>query len=310
MYLNRLVAAMIFALPFCSAVAALGPEFSDWSVPQNLGPVVNAAGIDQHPAVSPDGLSLYFSSDRPGGLGGTDIWVSHRDSPGSPWMAPQPIAALNSPRGEFAPMFDPSGHWLFFGSERDGGCGGRDLYLAHRGNRTDDFDWHEPVNLGCDELSWVGLDDGPAYFREDRSGLGVLFFISDRPGGTGGRDVWMASHPGGRAFGAPVPVPELNSPADDSRPAVRADGLEFILTSQRIGSVPSGTAPSADLWVSTRASTALPWSTPINLASLNTSSTEGAPSLSADGTTLYFHSNRPGGQGGLDLWVATRTKVN
>jgi hypothetical protein len=138
----------------------------------------------------------------------------------------------------------------------------------------------------------------------------VLFFISDRPGGLGGRDVWMASHRDGGPFGASVSVTELNSAADDSRPFVRSDGLEFFLTSQRAGSVPQGTTPSSDLWTSTRSSTVVAWSDPVNLASLNTSVTEAAPTLSADGLTLMFHSNRPGGQGGLDLYVTTRTKIN
>lgn len=283
-------------------------QVSSWSVPENLGPAINSASNEQHPALSPDGLSLYFSSDRPGGAGGFDLWVSRRASTTSAWQAPAAIAALNSSSSEFAPAFDPSGQWLFFGSERDGGCGGRDLWLSYRKNKKDDLDWKIPINLGCG-LSWPGFDDGPTYFRE-KSGFGVLFFISDRPGGLGGRDIWMVSHRDGGAFGAPVNVAELNSSADDSRPVVRSDGLEFFLTSQRVGSVPQGTTPSSDLWTSTRSSTAGAWSTPVNLASLNTNATEAAPTLSPDGLTLMFHSNRPGGQGGLDLYVTTRTKIN
>ena len=219
------------------------------------------------------------------------------------------IAALNSSSSEFAPTFDPTGHWLFFGSERDGGCGGRDLWLSYRSNRRDDLGWKAPIDLGCG-LSWPRFDDGPTYFRDSATGVGVLFFISDRPGGVGGRDIWMASHRDGGALGAPVNVSELNSAADDSRPAVGADGLEFFFTSQRTGSIPSGNAPSSDLWTATRSSTAAVWSAPVNLAALNTSAAEAAPALSADGTTMIFNSNRPGGQGGLDLYVSTRTRLN
>jgi hypothetical protein len=49
---------------------------------------------------------------------------------------------------------------------------------------------------------------------------------------------------------------------------------------------------------------------PFNIVELNTSATEGAPALSADGTRMIFHSNRPGGGGGLDLWMARRDRVN
>src|SRR2546422_6169566 len=54
------------------------PQYGSWSAPVNLGPVINTAANEQHPAISKDGLSLYISSDRPGGFGGTDIWVSQR----------------------------------------------------------------------------------------------------------------------------------------------------------------------------------------------------------------------------------------
>src|SRR2546426_12836260 len=74
------------------------PQYGSWSAPVNLGPVINTAANEQHPAISKDGLSLYISSDRPGGFGGTDIWVSHRDSIGAPWGTPQHLGRnINSP---------------------------------------------------------------------------------------------------------------------------------------------------------------------------------------------------------------------
>jgi hypothetical protein len=164
--------------------------------------------------------------------------------------------------------------------------------------------WRPPVNLGCGALNWVGFDDGPTYFQDGK--LGTLFFISDRPGGAGSRDVWMASHRDGRAFGAPLNVAELNSTADDARPVIRRDGLEIFITSLRPGSVPSGAAPSSDIWVSTRSVTSGTWSAPANLVEINTASTEGGPALVRDARTMVFNSNRAGGQGGLDLWVTTR----
>jgi hypothetical protein len=279
-----------------------------WSVPQNLGAVVNSAAIDQHPALSPDGLSLYFSSERAGGAGGADIWVAHRDTSTSVWGAPVPIPTLNSVASEFAPAFDRSGQWLFFGSERDGGCGGRDLWVSFRRSPKNDQGWVPPVNLGCGRLGWPGFDDGPTYFHDEKTGTGAMYFISDRPGGLGGRDVWTASNRNGGAFSAPVNVTELNSAVDDTRPAIRSDGLEFFFGSVRPGSVPLGTTPSADIWVSTRPSTTAAWSAPVNVTSVNTSATEGAPALSMDGTTMVFQSNRPDTLGGLDLYITTRAR--
>src|SRR5436190_2874551 len=213
--------------------APAAQQSSAWSAPQNLGAGVNTAANEAQPALSPDGLSLYFTSNRPGGSGGEDIWATRRSSATSPWQAAVPIKALNTSSTESAPAFDTTGHWLFFGTEREGGCGGRDLWLSYRANIKDDLSWKPPINMGCGNLSWPGFDDGPAYFLERRTGLGALFFISDRPGGVGGRDIWVASHRDGRAFDAPVDVGELNSTADDQRPVLAADGLEVVFLSFR-----------------------------------------------------------------------------
>jgi hypothetical protein len=292
----------------CLAAANIqGKQFSSWTVPANLGAVVNSASDDMHPAISPNGLSLYFSSNRPVGTGGFDLWVSQRETPDAPWGPPQNLGTiLNSPAGEFAPAFDPSGHLLFFGSERTGGCGGRDLWFSRRRDKRDDFGWEPPVNLGC-VVNSAAFDDGPTY-AEDETGLGTLFFISARPGGLGDRDVWATTLSPDGAFGLPMNVTELNSPSVDARPAVRRDGLEFFLTSTRPGSIEGATGPSSDIWWATRETTSATWSAPINLAAVNTSFNDSSPALSKDKTTLYFNSDRPGGAGGIDLYVSTRSK--
>lgn len=89
-------------------------HFTEWSSPVNLGEVVNSTFNDQQPALSPDGLSLYFVSNRP-------------------WSAPENLGpAVNSPWGDNAPAFSRDGRSLFFDSDRPGGLGGRDLYLTTR----------------------------------------------------------------------------------------------------------------------------------------------------------------------------------
>jgi Tol biopolymer transport system component len=282
-------------------------RFSDWSGPENVGSAVNSIFNEQHPTLSPDGLSLYFVSDRPGGLGGFDIYAAHRTDRDSEWDPPIPIEALNSAASEFAPAFDPGGHLLFFGSERTGGCGGRDLWVSFRSNKHDDVGWEPPVNLGC-VVNSPGFDDGPTFFEDEETGLGHLYFVSNRPGGRGDRDIWKTTRDWEGAFAAPTNVAELNSPASDSRPAVRRDGLEMFFTSQRPGSVPLNGVVSSDVWTSIRHSTLDPWSPPVNAGSLNSSAAEAAPALSKEGATLYFNSDRPGGFGALDLYVAHRVK--
>src|SRR5213595_940848 len=75
-----------------------------WSAPVNLGPVINSGASDQGPAISPDGLSLYFTSNRPGGLGGPfDMYVSHRASVNDPWGSLVNLSALNTSSDEGNP---------------------------------------------------------------------------------------------------------------------------------------------------------------------------------------------------------------
>src|SRR5256884_5059084 len=98
----------------------------------------------------------------------------------------------------------------------------------------------------------------------------------------------------------------LNSSGRDSRTAIRRDGLEIFLASDRAGGL-----GDRDLYVSTRASALDAWSTPLNLGPVvNSAARDGAPALSFDGTTLYFFSGRLGGFGGSDFYVTTRQRID
>jgi hypothetical protein len=284
---------------------AIGP-FSGWSTPVNLGPAVNSAFNDSHPAISRNGLSLYFVSDRPGGLGDFDIWVTQRATIDSGWGVPQNLGPkINSTSIEFSPTFSASGHWLLFASGRPGGCGGEDIWASHREDKDDDFAWEDPINLGCG-INSPQPDDGPTYFRDRQTGIATLYFTSfNRPGNIGDWDIYASMQNQDGTFGPGVLVPELSSPFRDTRTAIRHDGLEMFITSNR----PGGTG-TLNLLVSTRETVLERWSKPVDLGpTVNSTAVNGAPALSYDGTTLYFYSTRPGGSGKNDLWVTTRTKL-
>jgi Tol biopolymer transport system component len=102
------------------------------------------------------------------------------------------------------------------------------------------------------------------------------------------------------AFGAPAPILGVNSPAAEYGPVVSADGLEIVFYSDR----PGGPGDS-DIWRATRARTTDPFDAPVPLENVSTTWSEGGPSLTGDGLTLFFSSNRPGGDGD-DVWMATR----
>lgn len=116
-----------------------------WTKPENLGAPVNTKGWESQPSLSADGRMLYFSSERPGGFGLKDIWVSERNDLGK-WSTPENIGApVNTPRNEGSPFIHPDNQTLYFMSDGLPGMGGTDLYISHR---TEDGSWSEPVNLG------------------------------------------------------------------------------------------------------------------------------------------------------------------
>src|SRR5262245_59250244 len=118
----RVAFAAIVVLAINSASLPSGPDFSDWSEPVNLGPVVNSTGDDSAPAVSKNGLSLYFHSTRPNGFGENDIYVSQRTSEDEPWGEPVNLgSAVNTAAFESRPTLSRDGHWLFFSSNRPEG---------------------------------------------------------------------------------------------------------------------------------------------------------------------------------------------
>jgi hypothetical protein len=281
--------------------ASSDSEWSEWSEPVHLGAVVNSASREIGPGLSPDGLSLYFGSDRPGGFGAIDMWVSRRACRDCPWEAPMNLGPnFNSPGGDGAPGFSPDGHLLFFSSARGGGHGREDIWVSHRTNTNDDFGWGPPVNLGP-VVNSADDEGGPMYLPgRGEGGHHTLYFV--RLG-----DIYeVAVTRGGETLGPAVPVAELNYPAAiDNDPTVRADGREIFFWSNRPG------FGGADIWVATRRSPHDPWSTPQNLGPvINTPGADLTPALSRDGRTLVFSAgiNARPSLGFQDLWMSTRTR--
>jgi Tol biopolymer transport system component len=282
-----------------AALASAG-EFSSWapavrveSIP-GTDPSFNGAALDGCPFVSRDGKRFYMASNRLGGLGGIDIWVASRDSVDDPWGAPVNVGApVNSASNDFCPTIARDGHLFYFVSNRPGGCGGDDIYTT----RLRPGGWDPVVNLGCDVNS-AANEASPMPLPERATGP-VLYFSSTRSGNS---DLYESASQGG-AFGAASAVAELNTGAQDGQPNLRRDGLEIFFFSSRAG--------NNDIYSATRASVSEPWSTPVNLGpSVNSPASETRPSLSWDGTTLYFGSTRAGGEGDSDHYVTTRERLN
>lgn len=310
---SRKIAVAVLALVVClMGVVAQASPFSSGPWSQAVEIELSAPGahadfntptsLDGCPFISPDGKSFFMASDRvPGGLGGLDIWVSTRQHIDDPWGAPVNLGApINSPFADFCPTLGRDGHEFFFISNRPGFCGtapNGDIYTTHfRANGT-----VEPVqHLGCTVNS--GFDEHSP-FPLAQSGSGpVLYFSSAQPANAGDtpgdHDLYVSEWQGGR-YGAPSPVAGINTTNfHEGQPNVRRDGLEIFFYSNRPGS------QGNDIYSATRQSTNNPWSMPVNLGVLvNSGAAETRPSLSWDGSTLYFGSTRGGTS---DIYVTTR----
>lgn len=307
-----LALAVLAALAWVALPSADAPEFSAWSAPVNLGKGINTTYHDTCTSVSKDGLSLYFASGRPTGTNTYwDLWVAQRASTDDEWGGPQALGAnINTGASESCPALSLDEHRLYFISR--GNCGGapnQDIFVSRRHDRRYDFGWEPAENLGCIADGYVNgpTNEGTPAFFEDESGRVIMYFSKDG-------DIYASVMRNDDSFGPPESVVELNAPAPyaDNGAAIRRDGLEVIFSSNRPGStLGSDGKPSYDLWMAARDSTSDLWSAPVILGNLNSPKTDGGRmSLSFDGSTLYFTSDRDGGEGGRDLYMATRAKLH
>ena len=281
---------------------------SEWSEPVLVD--VNSPFAEQTPTLSPDGLSLYFQSDRPDGLGVIDLWVARRDCLECAWGAPLNLGpVINGPGPDFSASLSVDGHLLFFSSNRPGGQGGIDIWVSRRADPRDDFAWGAPTNLGAD-VNTATADQAPMYLQSAEDGSANLYFNRGVQAQFQSDIYYAAVTRDGETRGPAVYATELNVlGANDARATVRADGREILFWSARTGGL-----GAADLWRSTRRSVHDAWSAPENVgAPINTAFGDVTPCLSHDGRTLLFASNRPGstpnpsGAPSLDIWLSTRT---
>ena len=234
--------------------AAGPPRDILWQPPVSLGEILNTSEQDYEPRLSWDGLTLYFVRGRAGE--NADIFVATRIPTG--WTAPQPLAEINSAHDELGPEPAPDGTALYFYSDRPGGCGGYDLWVARRG----EVGWLPPTNLGPAVNSEFN-DYGPAVAPD----AATLYFSSNRP----------------------RPDGDVEQQTPSAWPAtVREDLARRMYDLYRAALTDAGPRPAEPL------------------ARLNTPHNEGAPCVSPAGDFLYFASDRPGGEGGFDLY---RTRV-
>ena len=262
----------------------------------NLGNNVNTTYYEGFPMIMGDGLTLYFSSDRPGGSGGLDIYYTQRTSAGDSWSKPVNLKSINSPASDHSVTVSPDGLTMYFMSKREGGFGSGDIYVSSRKDVTDPDGWGSPENVGP-VINTEKLEACPLiHISGNRT---ELYFVSNRDdiGGQGEIDIFHtilgSNH---KSFKKPVNMSEINSPVLD----MHFEPLQGLMWSDRKGGV-----GGQDIWIADFSTVHNEWRNPTPLTyPINTIHEEGMPSITDDLEELIFHSNRPGGEGSFDIYTA------
>lgn len=253
--------------------------------PPQLVAELSVSAKTDNPTLTADMLEIFFTSERDGES--ADVFVARRSQRAEPFGEVERLVEVSSAEVETSPAVSKDGLTLWLASDRPGGQGGLDIWVARRGSRT--AAWSQPENLlplnssGQDIPRPLGQGQRVMPMASDRASAPyyrVLFAERDRP-----------SAP----LDAPLAVPELEFPEESTVDAfLTEDGLTlFYVTGPAFG--------PADMFVAYRRTTAEPFANHRPLAELNTADDERDPWLSPDGHELYFSSDR---SGHYDIYVA------
>lgn len=207
-------------LAACAAPGTRGDGFSLQGESRVFLPgIVSSPYSEVRAAVSPDGDTvLWGSTNRPGGAGGWDIWMSRRA--GGVWGAPVAVS-FDSPANEFDPAFDAEGRHVWFFSNRPGGFGGDDIYEVDFDPRTGAFG--EPRNLGA-AINSAGDEWAPTPSADGT----VLLFATNGRGGAGRHDLFESVRVDGAWQPARPLAGEVNGPGDDFDAAFLDGGRALV----------------------------------------------------------------------------------
>lgn len=158
---------------------------NEWSTPKLLGSDINSDAQESHVAVTPDGNTLYFVSDRKGGLGGQDIYFCNK-LPTGEWAKAQNIGSvINTPYNEDGVFIHPDGKTLYFSSHGHSSIGGYDIFYS---TKDKEGNWSTPVNLGYP----VNSTDDDVFFVTSADGKRG-YYSSFQEKGFGEKDIYMIS---------------------------------------------------------------------------------------------------------------------
>ncbi|MGZ4035143.1 MAG: tetratricopeptide repeat protein [Bacteroidia bacterium] len=272
---------------------------------ENMGAVINSEYEEKAPMVSADGKTLIFTSRRPGrssainpddGKYFEDIYVSHWDTTKKAWGDAELIpGALNTEGQDAATSISPDGKQIFlFKNDVESESRGGDIYvsrLSSSGKWGAPSSIGKPINTTYAELGACISPDGK-----------TLYFVSERQGGFGNADIWMAKKKSHSEWDKPVNLGDVVNTAEDEGGLFLApDGKTLFFTSKGHNSM-----GGYDMFKTVLENGK--WSTPVNLGyPINTINNDYCFSLSVDARTGYFTSDRKGGLGERDIYKVDLT---
>jgi len=245
---------------------------------RNMGENINSRMAEYLPFISADGKKFMITRKVKGELGlQEDFFYSEKDEKNN-WQKVNNMSSINTAFNEGAISVSADGRLLIFTAcNRQGGKGSCDLYLKIIGSQN-------VINLETvNSKSW----DTQGCFSPDGK---FLYFVSNRPGGYGGKDIWI-SEIGKDGFGEPFNAgPIINTEYNEMSPFLHADNLTFYFASD--GHIGMG---EFDLFVSRRKNANQVWMSPKNMGyPINTYKVENSLIVATDGKTAYYVSDRSG----------------
>ncbi len=261
---------------------------------QSLNEPINLSSInspygDFAPYISADGRTMYFSSSRPGGMGGEDIWVTRFEN--LTWTAPKPVGEpINSPLNEGSVCISSDGHLLIFTVCYDkNSYGSCDLYFSIREKNS----WSKPENMGS-PINTPYWEGHPSLTADGKR----LYFASNRKGGYGGIDLYWSDFVYGKWTEPKNLKYPINTARDEISPFIHADGKTLYFSSSGHGGY-----GGFDVFKVTMDENGN-WGEIINLGPpINTSGDDYFFSVPASGEFIYISSDRPGGLGDRDIYA-------
>lgn len=261
--------------------------------PVNLGDSVNTIFNEYSPSITADGKVLMFTREIESGGNQffpgrkqEDFFVSYRLADGNWSKAVDVGAPLNTPGNEGAQSMGAGGQYMFFTAcDRKGGLGRCDIYLSYFNGKA----WTEPVNIGP-PVNTEYWESQPSISADGKT----LFFVSNRPGGYGGLDIWYSETDPDGKWKEPVNAGDsINTAGDEVTPFIHFDGKTLFFSSNGIPNM-----GGFDIYMARKKNDGS-WSKPVNIGyPINTHADEMGLTIESNGSRAYFSStlNRAGGK--------------